>query len=114
MTEHNVDVAIIGAGPTGLYAAYYAGFRGWSTAVVDALPEVGGQITAMYPEKDIFDVAGFPVIRGRVLVEQLKKQADQFAPTYLLGDQATALDAPDGGPITLTTGRRRHGHGPRR
>jgi thioredoxin reductase len=98
-----VDYAVVGAGPTGLYAAYYAGFRGWSTAVVDALPEVGGQITAMYPEKDIYDVAGFPAVRGRVLVEQLKAQADQFGPTYLLGQQATGLQAPDDGPVTLTT-----------
>ncbi len=96
------DVTIIGAGPTGLYAAYYSGFRGWTTAVVDALPEVGGQITAMYPEKDIFDVGGFPTIRGRVLVEELKKQADQFAPTYHLGDQATTIETPEGGPVTLT------------
>ena len=96
------DVTIIGAGPTGLYAAYYSGFRGWTTAVVDALPEVGGQITAMYPEKDIFDVGGFPTIRGRVLVEELKKQADQFAPTYHLGVQATAIETPEGGPVTLT------------
>jgi thioredoxin reductase (NADPH) len=57
----------------------------------------------MYPEKDIFDVAGFPSVRGRILIEQLKEQADQFAPTYLLGHQATVLDAPTGGPVTLTT-----------
>ncbi len=56
---HECDILIIGAGPTGLYAAYYAGFRGWSVVVMDALPEAGGQITALYPEKDIFDVAGF-------------------------------------------------------
>jgi len=102
MTDITVDVGIIGAGPTGLYAAYYAGFRGWSTAVIDALPEIGGQITAMYPEKDIFDVAGFPSVRGRVLVEELAKQAEQFDPHYVLGDQATQIDAPDGGPVTLT------------
>lgn len=103
MSTHDVDYAIIGAGPTGLYAAYYAGFRGWSTAVIDALPEVGGQITAMYPEKDIFDVAGFPSVRGRALVEQLKQQADQYSPRYVLGEQATELDAAQGGPVTLTT-----------
>ena len=98
----DVDMCVVGAGPTGLYAAYYSGFRGWSTAVVDALPEVGGQITAMYPEKDIFDVAGFPAVRGRILVEELKKQADQFTPQYLLGDQAVSIDTPEGGPVTLT------------
>ena len=98
----DVDMCVVGAGPTGLYAAYYSGFRGWSTAVVDALPEVGGQITAMYPEKDIFDVAGFPAVRGRVLVEELRKQADQFSPQYLLGDQAVSIDTPEGGPVTLS------------
>ncbi|MAT61148.1 MAG: ferredoxin--NADP(+) reductase [Micrococcales bacterium] len=103
MKNVEVDYAIIGAGPTGLYGAYYAGFRGWSTAVIDALPEVGGQITAMYPEKNIFDVAGFPAVRGRVLVEQLKEQADQFSPHYVLGEQAAELSAPEGGPVTLTT-----------
>ena len=75
MSDTTTDVTIVGAGPTGLYAAYYSGFRGWSTAVVDALPEIGGQITAMYPEKDIFDVAGFPTIRGRALVSELAAQA---------------------------------------
>ena len=59
-----VDVAMIGAGPAGLFAAYYAGFRGLSVAVVDALPEPGGQVTAMYPEKLIYDVAGFPADQG--------------------------------------------------
>jgi thioredoxin reductase len=87
----DIDVAIIGAGPTGLFAAYYAGFRGLSTAVIDALPEPGGQITAMYPEKLIFDVAGFPAVRGRELVASLVEQAGTFSPTYRLGVQAGAL-----------------------
>lgn len=103
MTDITVDLAIVGAGPTGLYAAYYSGFRGWTTAVIDALPEVGGQITAMYPEKEISDVAGFPSIRGRVLVEQLKEQADQFNPRYVLGTQATTLTAAAEGPVVIET-----------
>lgn len=103
MTTHETDFLIIGAGPTGLYAAYYAGFRGWSTMVLDNLPEAGGQVTAMYPEKDIFDVAGFPAIRGRVLVEDLKAQADQFKPTYLLGQQATTLSTSAEGPAIVET-----------
>ncbi|GLZ76360.1 ferredoxin--NADP reductase [Actinorhabdospora filicis] len=89
-TPHT-DIAIIGAGPTGLFAAYYAGFRGLSVTLIDALPEPGGQITAMYPEKMIFDVAGFPEIRGRDLVENLVKQAAPFAPHYVLGHQAEGL-----------------------
>ncbi len=93
-----VDVLVVGAGPTGLYAAYYAGFRGLSVAIVDSLPEPGGQITALYPEKLIFDVAGFPAVVGRDLVSGLVEQADQYSPTYLLGRQARDLvDRPGGG-----------------
>ena len=90
-----VDVAIVGAGPTGLFAAYYAGFRGLTVAVVDTLPEPGGQITAMYPEKDIFDVGGLPVVKGRDLVADLVAQAAPFAPQYLLGVRAEKLSYRD-------------------
>ena len=85
------DLLIIGAGPTGLYAAYYAVFRGLRVAVVDSLPELGGQITAMYPEKQILDVAGFPSIKGRDLVEGLVAQAGTAEPEYLLDRTATTL-----------------------
>jgi thioredoxin reductase (NADPH) len=102
---NSVDVAIIGAGPTGLFAAYYAGFRGLSTVVIDSLPEAGGQITAMYPEKLILDVAGFPAIRGRDLVEQLVIQAGAFNPTYRLGALADGLEYIDERPhLTLSNG----------
>jgi ferredoxin/flavodoxin---NADP+ reductase len=94
-----VDVAIVGAGPTGLFAAYYAGFRGLSTTVIDALPEPGGQVTAMYPEKMIYDVAGFPAIRGRDLVTNLVEQAAQFNPDYRLGVRADTLEYLDGKPV---------------
>lgn len=87
----DTDVLIIGAGPTGLYAAYYAGFRGLRVAMVDSLPELGGQITAMYPEKAILDVAGFPTIKGRDLVGGLVAQANSAEPTYLLGRTALTL-----------------------
>ncbi|MFU8852142.1 NAD(P)/FAD-dependent oxidoreductase [Micromonospora sp. SL1-18] len=94
-----VDVAVIGAGPAGLFAAYYAGFRGLSVAVVDALPEPGGQVTAMYPEKLILDVAGFPAIKGRELVANLVAQAAPFHPDYLLGTRAEKLTYLDGRPV---------------
>ena len=84
----DTDLILIGAGPVGLYGAYYAGFRGLRTTVVDALPQLGGQITAMYSEKLICDVAGFPAVRGRDLVDALAEQAGQFSPTYLLGEIA--------------------------
>jgi len=90
-TVVETDLLIIGAGPTGLFAAYYAGFRGHRVAVVDSLPELGGQITAMYPEKQILDVAGFPTIKGRDLVEGLVAQAATADPTYLLDRTASTL-----------------------
>ncbi len=102
MADYTCDLLIIGAGPTGLYAAYYAGFRGWTSVVMDNLPEVGGQVTALYPEKDIFDVAGFPVIRGRELVANLVAQTEPFKPEYLMSQQALELDAPQDGPVRVT------------
>ncbi len=95
MTEvpgDSYDLVIIGAGPTGLFAAYYAGFRGLSMAVVDSLPEPGGQVTAMYPEKMIYDVGGFAEVRGRDLVDGLVKQAAPWKPKYLLGRKAEKLE----------------------
>lgn len=94
-----VDVAIVGAGPSGLFAAYYAGFRGLSVAVIDALPEAGGQVTAMYPEKLIYDVAGFPAIKGRDLIANLVAQAAPYNPQYLLGTRAEKLSYLDGRPV---------------
>lgn len=97
-----IDIAIVGAGPAGLFAAYYAGFRGLSVALIDALPEPGGQITAMYPEKIIYDVAGFPAIRGRDLVANLVAQVAPFEPTYVLNTRAEKLEyASDGRPTLL-------------
>ncbi len=100
---HSCDLLIIGAGPSGLYAAYYAGFRGWTVVVMDALPEAGGQITAMYPEKDIFDVAGFPAVKGRALIDDLVAQAEPFKPTYVLGQQAVELTTSEDELARVTT-----------
>ncbi len=94
---HECDLLIIGAGPTGLFAAYYAGFRGHRVVVVDSLPELGGQITAMYPEKQIFDVAGFPSVKGRDLVDGLVEQAGSGDPTYVLDRTASTLETDDEG-----------------
>jgi thioredoxin reductase (NADPH) len=90
-TVHETDVLIVGAGPAGLFGAYYAGFRGMSVTLVDSLPEIGGQVSALYPEKAILDVAGFPVIKGRELVQQLIEQASSADPTYLLDRTAVSL-----------------------
>lgn len=93
------DVLIVGAGPSGLFGAYYAGFRGMSVTLVDSLPEIGGQVSALYPEKSILDVAGFANVKGRELVEQLVEQAASAHPTYLLGRTATALKTDDEGVV---------------
>ncbi|WP_300643442.1 NAD(P)/FAD-dependent oxidoreductase [Nocardioides sp.] len=100
-----VDLVVVGAGPTGLFAAYYAGFRGHRIAVVDSLPELGGQVTAMYPEKQILDVAGFPSVKGRDLVAGLVAQAATADPVYLLGRTATELQhSEDGVVLSLDDG----------
>jgi thioredoxin reductase len=94
-SQVDTDLLIVGAGPAGLFGAYYAGFRGMSVTVVDSLPELGGQVSALYPEKAILDVAGFPNVKGRVLVEQLVEQAASAHPSYLLDRTATALKTTD-------------------
>ena len=110
--EHEVDVLLVGAGPVGLFGAYYAGARGLSVAVVDSLSQLGGQVTAMYPEKQIFDIAGLPAVSGRELVRGLRAQAGQYAPTYLLGQEAQhheavpVADRPDRHLVTTSTGTR--------
>ena len=96
------DIAIVGAGPVGLYGAYYAGFRGLTTVVIDSLAEPGGQISALYPEKLIFDVAGLPSIKGRDLVGNLLKQADAFQTTYFLGTTVQDLKSDSGGVVIKT------------
>ena len=94
------DITVIGAGPTGLFAAFYAGMRGASCRIVDALPVLGGQLMALYPEKYIFDVAGFPKVLAKDLVRDMSAQALQFGATTRLGETVTGLrrvEDPDGG-----------------
>ncbi len=101
---HTVDLLIIGAGPAGLYGAYYAGFRGLSVAIMDSLPEPGGQVSALYPEKLIYDVAGFPAIKGQDLIDNLVEQAGQFHPRYFLGHRAEDLrHSEDGETVTVVS-----------
>ncbi|WP_216896872.1 NAD(P)/FAD-dependent oxidoreductase [Nocardia alni] len=100
------DILLIGAGPTGLYGAYCAGFRGLRTVLVDGLPQPGGQIAALYPEKEIRDVAGVPVARGRDFVASLLSQARAYEPSILLDTQAISLRYEAGRPqVTLSDGR---------
>ena len=92
MTHEIVDITIIGGGPTGLFAAFYTGMRGATAQIVDALPQLGGQLTALYPEKYIFDVGGFSKILAKDLVNALVEQAAQFKFKSHLNQNVTALE----------------------
>src|SRR5690242_2872132 len=82
-----VDILIVGGGPTGLFAAFYAGLRGATSSIIDSLAEPGGAVTAMYPEKYIYDVGGFPAILGKDLIDNLVKQASQFNPQMYFNER---------------------------
>ncbi len=102
VTHSPVDVTILGGGPAGMFALFYAGMRGVSAQLVDALPQLGGQLTALYPEKYIFDVAGFPKILAKDLVTALGEQARQFGAPMHLAQRVVGL-AEDNGHFVLAT-----------
>ena len=91
-----VDLTIIGGGPTGLFGAFYAGMRGMTCRIVDSLPELGGQLTALYPEKFIFDVGGFPKVRAKNLARELVDQGLQFGAEVVLDEEVRGLREEDG------------------
>ena len=95
MRHEQRDLTIIGAGPTGLFALFYAGMRGATAQIVDALDQPGGQLAALYPEKLIFDVAGFPEVLAKDLVKSLERQAARFGQPIHCGQTVTGLDAED-------------------
>ncbi len=95
MRHERRDLTIIGAGPTGLFALFYAGMRGATAQIVDALDQPGGQLAALYPEKLIFDVAGFPEVLAKDLVTQLERQAARFGQPVHCGQTVTGLDTED-------------------
>ncbi len=92
----DTDVAIIGAGPAGLFAAFECGMLKLSSVLIDALDEVGGQCAALYPEKPIFDIPAHPGIEAGTLIAQLEAQIAPFAPARLLGRRVEALDGQSG------------------
>jgi thioredoxin reductase (NADPH) len=96
------DITIIGAGPTGIFGLFYAGMRGATAQVVDALSEPGGQLTALYPEKYIFDVAGFPKVLAKDLVRSMVEQARQFNQPMHLGQRITGLEEENGHFVLVT------------
>ncbi len=102
------DCTIIGAGPTGLYGAFYAGMREMSVKIIDSLAEIGGQLNALYPEKYIYDVAGFPAVKAKDLVASCQEQGLQFGPTVCLGEKVETLEKDDDGVFTLKTDKGTH------
>ncbi len=98
------DVAIIGAGPVGLFAVFQCGMLGLKAHVIDSLDQIGGQCTALYPEKPIYDIPAEPAIQAGQLIEQLEQQAAPFKPAYHLGQQVTGITG-QAGDFTLTTSK---------
>lgn len=109
LPEHGrVDMVIIGGGPSGLFGAFYAGLRNMSVTIIDSLPELGGQLTALYPEKRIYDMPGHPEILAAELARLLAEQAMQANPRVCLEEQALALDHVTPEWIAVTTDRGVH------
>ncbi|AXF55640.1 NAD(P)/FAD-dependent oxidoreductase [Salicibibacter kimchii] len=101
--QETYDVTIIGGGPAGLFAAFYAGMRQLKVKVIESMPELGGQLSALYPEKYIYDVAGFSEVTGQGLVDQLKGQTMQFEPSIVLNETVQQIEKDDEGWFTLST-----------
>ncbi|MCH5465393.1 NAD(P)/FAD-dependent oxidoreductase [Levilactobacillus tujiorum] len=101
MTE-SYDITIIGGGPVGMFAAFYAGMHNAKTQVIESLAELGGQVNALYPEKTILDVAGFPGVKGRDLIAGQRQQLEQFPLTIKTGEAVTNVTPNDAG-FTVTT-----------
>jgi len=99
------DITIIGAGPTGLFAAFYAGMRQARCQIIDSLEEPGGALTAIYPEKFIFDVAGFPKVLAKDFVEQMYQQAMRDKPTTHFNEEVLNLERLEDDVLKLTTSR---------
>jgi len=91
------DVAIVGAGPAGLFAVFELGLLDLKAHLVDILDRPGGQCTELYPEKPIYDIPGLPIVTGQELTDRLKEQIKPFGATFHLGEMANALEKlPDG------------------
>ncbi|MBD1380835.1 ferredoxin--NADP reductase 2 [Metabacillus arenae] len=106
--EKVYDITIIGGGPVGLFTAFYGGMRQASVKIIESLPQLGGQLTALYPEKYIYDVAGFPKIRAQELVDNLKEQMSQFENSVALDQAVENVEKQADGIFKLTTNNEVH------
>ncbi|RAS85488.1 ferredoxin--NADP(+) reductase [Priestia endophytica] len=102
------DLTIIGGGPVGLFTAFYAGMRQASVKIIESLPQLGGQLSALYPDKYIYDIAGFPKIRAQELIYNLKEQMSEFNPTICLDQAVNKLEKEPDGVFKLTTNTQTH------
>lgn len=107
MNNEIVDITIIGGGPTGLFASFYAGMREMSVKIIDSLPQLGGQLIELYPDKYIYDVGGFPKILAKDFVANLVTQAHYAKPEILLGETALSVER-DGDHFILKTDKGVH------
>ena len=102
--EHiTTDICIIGAGPVGLFAVFEAGLLKMRCHLIDVLPQVGGQLSEIYPQKPIYDIPGFPVINAQDLVNGLMYQIAPFNPTFSLGERVDKLERLDDGSFIVQT-----------
>nr|MDQ3395812.1 NAD(P)/FAD-dependent oxidoreductase [Bacteroidota bacterium] len=97
------DICIIGAGPVGLFSVFEAGLLKMRCHLVDYLPQIGGQLSEIYPKKPIYDIPGFPEIKAQELVDNLKKQIAPFNPTFSLGERLESLERLDDQSFLLGT-----------
>lgn len=97
------DICIIGAGPVGLFAVFEAGLLKLRCHLVDVLPQVGGQLSEIYPKKPIYDIPGYPSVLAQELIDNLMEQIAPFNPTYTLGERADMIDRQEDGSFITTT-----------
>lgn len=102
------DITIIGGGPVGLFTAFYGGMRQASVKIIESLPQLGGQLSALYPEKYIYDIAGFPKVRAQELVDQLLEQMNQFETTICLKQSVESIVRIRDGVFAITTNKETH------
>ncbi|MBA2175765.1 NAD(P)/FAD-dependent oxidoreductase [Halobacillus locisalis] len=108
MSDKIYDITVIGAGPVGLFTAFYGGMRQASVKIIESLPHLGGQLSALYPEKFIYDVAGFPKVRAQELVDSLEEQAMAFDPTVALQEEVKHVERVEDNVLKLTTNKDVH------
>jgi thioredoxin reductase (NADPH) len=97
------DICVIGAGPVGLFSVFEAGLLKMRCHLVDVLPQIGGQLSEIYPKKPIYDIPGYPEIKAEELVERLHKQILPFKPTFSLGERVERLEKTDENDFLITT-----------